>query len=83
MDVMDRAGIEMRLFGNCITRMIVDAHGSVLGIVGNQGVKIVLWSAQILEHIKVCTMPLYWRKERGHGRLGVTLMLLRGICRHH
>ena len=32
MDVMDRAGIEMRLFGNCITRMIVDAHGSVLGI---------------------------------------------------
>ena len=36
----------------------------------------VLWSAQILGKIKVRKMLLYWVKDRGHGRLGVTLKLL-------
>ena len=47
---------------NYIMRLILDSHRSLLGIVANQGGKMVLWSAQILGHIKVCTMPLYQRK---------------------
>ena len=44
-----------------------------LGIVENQEVKMVLWSDQILGHVKVRTMPLNGIKERGHRRLGATL----------
>ena len=49
---------------------------SLLGAAAKQEGKIMLWSAHILEHITVHTMPLYWRKEIVHGRLGATLTLL-------
>ena len=52
-------------------------HRSVLGIVIKWEGKMLLRSALMEYHITVCTMLLYWRKERGHGRLGVTLVLLR------
>ena len=61
---------------NHITRLILDSHRSVLGIVAGQEVKTVLQSDQILEHVKVCKMPLNWIMERGHGRLGVMLTSL-------
>ena len=57
--------------------------GALLGIVAKQEGKMVLWSAQILEHVKVRTMPLNWRKERSHGRLGATLKFLGKMCRRH
>ena len=53
----------------------------LLGIVAKQEGKMVLWSAQILEYVKVHTMPLNWRKERSHGQLGATLTLLGKMCR--
>ena len=68
---------------NYITRLILDSDKSVLGIVAKQGGKMVVRSAQILGDVKVRTMPLYWRKERGHGRLGVMLKLLGNMCRIH
>ena len=68
---------------NCITRLTIDAHRSVLGIVAKLEGKMVLWSAQISEYVEVCTMPLNLRKERSHGRLGATLTLLGKICRRH
>ena len=40
------------------------------------GRKMLIWSAHMEVHITVLTMPLYWRNERGHGRLGVTLTSL-------
>ena len=46
----------------------LDDHRSVLGIVAKKEGKMVLWSAQILEHVKIRTMPLNWRKERSHGQ---------------
>ena len=54
----------------------MDAQRSVLGTVGNQEEKMVLWSAHISGHITVHMMPLYWIKERGQRWLGVTLTLL-------
>ena len=55
----------------------------VLGIVANLEVKMVLRSAQILEYVEVHMMPLNWRKERNHGRLGATLALLWKTFRRH
>ena len=80
---MDRKGLKEVSHVNYITRLILDSHSSVLGIVVNQGEKIVIWSAKILGHVKVRTMPLYWRRERGHWRLGVTLTLLGKMFRRH
>ena len=48
----------------------------VLGIVTKWEGKMVLKSAPMEGHITVSTMTLYWRKERGHGRLGVMLKSL-------
>ena len=48
----------------------------LLGIVAKLEGKMVLWSAQISEYVKARTMPLNWRKERSHGRLGAKLTLL-------
>ena len=45
----------------------------LLGIVTKWEGEMVLRNAPMEGHITVCTMPLYWRKERSHGRLGVTL----------
>ena len=53
-----------------------------VGYCGKTGRKMVLWSAQILEHVKVRTVPLNWRKEISHGRLGATLTLLGKMGRH-
>ena len=39
-----------------------------VGDFGIAGRKMVLWSSQILGHVKLHTMPLNWRKEIGHGR---------------
>ena len=50
---------------------------------GKTGREIVLWSAKILEHVEVRTMPLNWRKEKSHRQLGATLTLLGKMCRHH
>ena len=36
--------------------------GSLLGVVAKQEGKMVLWSAQILEHVKVRMILLNWRK---------------------
>ena len=47
---------------NCTTRLILDAHMSVLGIVAKQEGKMVLWSDQISGQVKVRTMPLNPRK---------------------
>ena len=80
---MDRKGLKRRSRVNCITRLILDAHMSVLGIVEKQEGKIVLWSDKILNHIKVRTMLLNWIKERSHGRLGATLTILGKIRRRH
>ena len=54
---------------------------SVLGIVAKLEGKMVIWSAKISEYVEVRTMPINWRKERSHGRLGATLMLLGKMCR--
>ena len=54
-----------------------------VGDFGKTGRKMVLWSAKILEYVEVHTMPLNWRKERSHGRLGATLTLTGKICRSH
>ena len=48
----------------------------VFGDCGKVGKKMVLWSAPMEGHIMVRTMPLYWRKEKGHRRLGVMLTSL-------
>ena len=80
---MDGKGLKRVSHVNYTTRLILDSHRSVLGIVGKQGGKMVLRSDQILGHVKVRTMTLYWRKERGHRRLGVTLTLLGKMCRRH
>ena len=53
----------------------------LLGILARLEGKMVLWSAQILEYVEVRTKSLNWRKEKSHGRLGATLMLLRKMCR--
>ena len=55
----------------------------MLGIVAKHEGKMVLCSAQILEHIKVRTMPLNWIKDRSHRRLGATITLPGKVCRHH
>ena len=55
----------------------------LLVIVAKQEGEMVIWSAQILEHVKVRKMPLNWRKERSHGRLGATLTLIVKMCRRH
>ena len=55
----------------------------MLGIVAKQEGKMLIWSAQILGHVKVDIMPLYWTKARGHGRLRVTLALLGKMCIRH
>ena len=73
---MDGTGLKRGSHVNYITILILDAHGSVLGIVAKQEEQMVLWSDQVLGHVTVHTVPLYWRKKRGHGRLGATLMLL-------
>ena len=36
----------------------------------------VLWSAPTERHIMVCTIPLYWRKERGNEWLEVIMASL-------
>ena len=48
----------------------------LLGIVTKWEGKMVLKSALMEGHITVSTMTLYWRKERGHGWLGVMLKSL-------
>ena len=58
---------------NYITRLILNAHRSVLEIVAKKEGKMVLRSDQILGHVNVRTMSLNWRKERGHRQLGDTL----------
>ena len=68
---------------NCITRLTLDAHRSVLGIVARLEGKMVLRSAKISEYVEVRTMPLNWRKEKSNGRLGDTMTLLGKMCRHH
>ena len=67
----------------CITRLTLDAHRSVLGIVAKLEGKMVPRSAKILEYVEVRTMPLNWRKERMHRRLGATLTLLGKMYRRH
>ena len=47
-----------------------------MGIVARLEGKMVLWSAKISEYFEVRTMPLNWRKEKSHGQLRATLMLL-------
>ena len=47
------------------------------------GRKIVLRSAPMENPITVRIMTLYWRKEMGHGRLGVTLTSLGNMKRRH
>ena len=61
-----------------LSRVIKKYHGwgGLLGVVAKQEGKMVLWSDQIIRHITVRMIPLYWRKETGRGWLGVTLMLL-------
>ena len=80
---VDGKGLKMGSRVNCIMRLVLDAHRSVLGVVEKQEGKIVLWRAQISEHVKVRTIPLNWRKERSHGRLGATMTLLGNMCRRH
>ena len=70
---MGGTGLKMGSCGNCITILILYSYMSVLGIVIKWEVKMMLRSDPMEGHITVHTMPLYWRKERGHGRLGVTL----------
>ena len=48
----------------------------VLGIVTKWEGKMVLKSALMEGHITVSTMRVYWRQERGQGRLGVVLKSL-------
>ena len=60
--VMDGKGLKSVSRVNCITRLTLDAHRSVLGIVAKLEEKMVLWSAQILEYVKVRTITLNWRK---------------------
>ena len=55
----------------------------MLGIVARLEGKMMLWSAQISEYVEVRTMPLNWRKDRIHGRLGATLTLLGKMRRRH
>ena len=45
--------------------------------------KMVLWSAQISEYVEVRTIPLNWRKEKCHRRLGATMTLLVKMRRRH
>ena len=80
---MDGKALKRRSRVNCITRLTLDANRGVLGIVAKQDGKMVIRSAQISEHVKVCTMRFNWIKERSHGRLGDTLTLLGKMCRHH
>ena len=42
------------------------------GVSGKVGREMVLGSDPMEGHITVHAMPLYWRKERGHGWLEVT-----------
>ena len=54
---------------NFISRLTLDAHRSMFGIVARLEEKMVLWSAQILDYVEVRTIPLNFRKEKFHGRL--------------
>ena len=45
----------------------MDAHRSVLEIVIKWEGKMVLRITPMEGHIMICTMTLYWIKERGHG----------------
>ena len=55
----------------------------LLGILAILEGEMVIWSAQIAEYVEVRTIPLNWRKEKCHGRLGATLTLLGKMCRRH
>ena len=59
-----------------ISIALVSVNGWVLGIVEKWEGEMVLKSAPMEGHITIRTMPLYWRKERGHWRLGVKLTSL-------
>ena len=54
----------------------MEPMNSIVGDCGKAGRENGATECKILGHITVRTMPLYWRKERCHGRLGVTLKLL-------
>ena len=82
-DDLDMGGMGMYITGgekgsnvNCITRLIIDARRSVFRIVTKWEGKMVLRSVPMEVHIKVRTMPLYWRKDRGHVWLVVTVTSL-------
>ena len=68
---------------NCITRLILDAYRSVLGIVTKWEGKFFLRSDPMEENITVRTIPLYWREDRGHRWLGVMLTSLGKMERRH
>ena len=57
---MYRKGLKRISRVNYTTRLIIDAHRSVLVIVAKLEGKMVLWSAQISEYVEVRTMPLNW-----------------------
>ena len=79
----DRTSLKMGSHGNCITRLILDAYSSVLGIVTKWEGKVILRSDPMEGHITVLTMPLYWREDRGHRWLGVMLTSLGKMERRH